>query len=136
MREGFGRRPARMSTFWTTGVDICFCAALPCRCDATHCHCSKDIKLAASAERLDAFLNARACQETNVGFQRLVSVARAMLRFRQMKSLQKFASVHANVHNQLAAPPFGSISNATWSPDRPPRPAVRLRWPIGKPSWP
>ena len=27
---------------------------------------------------------------------------RAMLRFRQMKTLQKFASVHANVHNQLS----------------------------------
>ena len=27
---------------------------------------------------------------------------RAMLRFRQMKSLQKFASVHANVHNHFA----------------------------------
>ena len=26
----------------------------------------------------------------------------AMLRFRQMKSLQKFASVHANVHNQFS----------------------------------
>lgn len=26
---------------------------------------------------------------------------RAILRFRQMKSLQKFASVHANVHNHL-----------------------------------
>jgi putative transposase len=26
---------------------------------------------------------------------------RAMLRFRQMKSLQKFASVHANVHNDF-----------------------------------
>ncbi len=38
--------------------------------------------------------------------------ARAMLRFRRMKTLQKFASVHANVHNQLASPPFGSISNA------------------------
>jgi putative transposase len=25
-----------------------------------------------------------------------------MLRFRQMKSLQKFASVHANVHNHFA----------------------------------
>ena len=33
---------------------------------------------------------------------------RAMLRFRRMKTLQKFASVHANVHNQLASPPFGS----------------------------
>ena len=28
---------------------------------------------------------------------------RAMLRFRQMKSLQKFASVHANVHNHFSA---------------------------------
>jgi transposase-like protein len=27
---------------------------------------------------------------------------RAMLRFRQMKSLQKFASVHANVHNHFS----------------------------------
>jgi putative transposase len=27
---------------------------------------------------------------------------RAMLRFRQMKALQKFASVHANVHNHFA----------------------------------
>jgi putative transposase len=27
---------------------------------------------------------------------------RAMLRFRQMKTLQKFASVHANVHNLFA----------------------------------
>lgn len=26
---------------------------------------------------------------------------RAMLRFRQMKSLKKFASVHANVHNHF-----------------------------------
>jgi putative transposase len=26
---------------------------------------------------------------------------RAMLRFRQMKSLQKFASVHTNVHNHF-----------------------------------
>jgi putative transposase len=37
---------------------------------------------------------------------------RAMLRFRQMRSLQKFASVHASVHNQLASPPFGSDRNA------------------------
>ena len=27
---------------------------------------------------------------------------RAMLRFRRMKTLQKFASVHANVHNHFA----------------------------------
>jgi transposase-like protein len=29
---------------------------------------------------------------------------RAMLRFRRMKSLQKFASVHANVHNGSVRP--------------------------------
>ncbi len=28
---------------------------------------------------------------------------RAMLRFRQMKALQKFASVHANVHNHVSS---------------------------------
>lgn len=28
---------------------------------------------------------------------------RAMLRFRQMKSLQKFASVHANLHNHFSS---------------------------------
>ena len=28
---------------------------------------------------------------------------RAMLRFRQMKALQKFASVHANVHNHFSS---------------------------------
>lgn len=33
-------------------------------------------------------------------------------RFRRVKSLQKVASVHAKVHNQLASPPFGSASNA------------------------
>ena len=27
---------------------------------------------------------------------------RAMLRFRQMKALQKFASIHANIHNHFA----------------------------------
>ena len=38
---------------------------------------------------------------------------RAMLLFRQMRSLQKFASVHANVHNQFTSRPCGSTSNAT-----------------------
>lgn len=59
---------------------------------------------------------------------------RAMLRFRRMKSLQKFASAHANVHNQLAPPPFGSISNATSSTDRPTRPAATPHWPSGNRS--
>ena len=36
-----------------------------------------------------------------------------MLRFQQMKSLEKFASVHANVHSQFASRPFGSTSIAT-----------------------
>ena len=46
---------------------------------------------------------------------------RAMARFRRMGSLQKFASVHANVHNPLAPPPFGSASNATSSIAKPTR---------------
>jgi len=50
---------------------------------------------------------------------------RAMLRFRRMKSLQKFASVHANVHNH-------SISNVISSIARPSRNAARPHWPSGK----
>lgn len=50
---------------------------------------------------------------------------RAMLRFQQMKALQKFAAVHADVHNQLAAPPFGSAPNAISPTDRRTRPAAR-----------
>ena len=38
---------------------------------------------------------------------------RAMLRFRRMRSLQKFAAVHGSVHNQFASRTFGSIRNAT-----------------------
>ena len=37
-------------------------------------------------------------ENSHLPFRRL---ERAMLRFRQMKSLQKFASVHANVHNHF-----------------------------------
>ncbi len=54
---------------------------------------------------------------------------RAMLRFRQMKSLQKFASVHANSTTT-------SISNAIWSIELPTRPAARPPWPSGGRSWP
>jgi putative transposase len=43
---------------------------------------------------------------------------RAMLRFRQMRSLQKFAAVHGSIHNQFASRPFGSIRNAPSSTDR------------------
>ena len=59
---------------------------------------------------------------------------RAMLRFRRMKTLQKFASVHANVHNQLAAPPFGSIVIATSSIAKHSKNAVRPLWPGGNRS--
>jgi len=38
------------------------------------------------------------CENSHLPFRRR---ERAMLRFRQMKSLQKFASVHANVHNHF-----------------------------------
>ena len=34
---------------------------------------------------------------------------RVMQRFRRMKSLRKFASVHPNVHNQFAARPSGQL---------------------------
>jgi putative transposase len=38
------------------------------------------------------------CENSHLSFRRR---ERAMLRFRRMKSLQKFASVHANVHNHF-----------------------------------
>ena len=59
---------------------------------------------------------------------------RAMLRFRRMKTLQKFASVHANVHNQLASPPFGSTFNATSSIAKPSSYAAQAHWPSGSRS--
>ena len=39
------------------------------------------------------------CENSHLSFRRR---ERAMLRFRRMKTLQKFASVHANVHNHFA----------------------------------
>ena len=50
---------------------------------------------------------------------------RAMLRFRQMQSLQKSASVHANVHNQFASRPFGSTPNAISPTDKLTRPTAQ-----------
>ena len=41
---------------------------------------------------------------------------RAMLRFRRMQSLQKFAAVHGSVHNQFASRTFGSTRNDTSHP--------------------
>lgn len=43
------------------------------------------------------WLNNR-CENSHLGFRRR---ERAMLRFRRMKTLQKFASVHANIHNHF-----------------------------------
>ena len=60
---------------------------------------------------------------------------RAMLRFRRMKTLKKFASVHANVHNQLASRPFGSTRNAISSVVRITSFAAQPPWPSGNPSW-
>ena len=39
------------------------------------------------------------CESSHLSFRRR---ERAMLRFRRMKTPQKFASVHANVHNHFA----------------------------------
>ena len=50
---------------------------------------------------------------------------RAMISFRQMKTLQKFASVHANISTTT------STLNATSSIDRPTKNAARLPWPSG-----
>jgi putative transposase len=50
---------------------------------------------------------------------------RAMLRFRQMKTLQKFASIHANVHNHFAW-------SATLPTDRPTGNDAPLRWRSGR----
>ncbi len=58
---------------------------------------------------------------------------RSMIRFRRMKILQKFASVHANVHNQLVSPPFGSISNAIWLIAKRSKSDVRPHRPTGNP---
>ncbi|MFM5894522.1 MAG: IS6 family transposase [Novosphingobium sp.] len=57
---------------------------------------------------------------------------RAMLRFRRMKTLQKFTAVHASFNNKLAAPPFGSTRNATSSIDRPTRSDAWPPWLSGR----
>jgi putative transposase len=46
---------------------------------------------------MEHWLNNRA-ENSHLPFRRR---ERAMLRFRQMKSLQKFASAHASLHNQF-----------------------------------
>lgn len=50
-------------------------------------------------QEIGRHLNNRA-ENSHLPFRRR---ERAMLRFRQMKALQKFASVHANVHNNFNA---------------------------------
>jgi putative transposase len=51
----------------------------------------------AAKQRVGRWANNRA-ENSHLPFRRR---ERAMLRFRQMKTLQKFASVHANVHNHF-----------------------------------
>ena len=60
---------------------------------------------------------------------------RVMQRFRRMKSLQKFASVHANVHHQFAARPLGSAPTATSPTDQLATLPVSPTWRCGKTSW-
>jgi putative transposase len=50
-------------------------------------------------QKMGRWLNNRA-ENSHLPFRRR---ERAMLRFRQMKTLQKFASVHASVHNHFNA---------------------------------
>lgn len=59
-----------------------------------------------------------------------------MLRCRQMRTLQKFASVHANIQNQFATRPFGSTSTATSPTAKPRRAPTQPHWLSGKTSWP
>ncbi len=61
---------------------------------------------------------------------------RVMLRFRQMKSLQKLTSVNADVHNQFASWPFGSTRIAISSIARLIMVAARPHWLSGRISWP
>ena len=51
----------------------------------------------AAKQEIDRWANNRV-ENSHLPFRRR---ERSMLRFRQMKSLQKFASVHANFHNQF-----------------------------------
>jgi transposase-like protein len=51
---------------------------------------------------------------------------RVMLRLRRIKSLQKFASAHANVHNHSNQDVISSIISS----------AARPHWPNGSRSWP
>lgn len=53
---------------------------------------------------------------------------RAMQRFRRMKALQKFSSVHAQVHNHF--------TQERRLIDRPTKSAARPHWPSSAPSWP
>ena len=78
------------------------------------------------------WLNNRA-ENSHLPFRRR---ERVMQRFRRMKSLQKFASVHANVHNQFASRPYGSTLSATLSIDRLTRPPAKPLWLSGKALWP
>jgi putative transposase len=71
------------------------------------------------------WLNNRA-ENSHLSFRRR---ERAMLRFRRMRSLQKFASVHASMHNRFNCERHPSTAKPTSS-------AARPRWPSGSRSWP
>ena len=81
---------------------------------------------------IGSWLNSRA-ENSHLPFRRR---ERAMQRFWRMKSLQKFASVHASFHNQFASRPYGSNRTVILSTDRPTRFAARLPWPSGRTSRP
>ena len=81
---------------------------------------------------IGSWLNSRA-ENSHLPFRRR---ERAMQRFWRMKSLQKFASVHASFHNQFASRPYGSNRTVILSTDRPTSFAARLPWPSGRTSRP
>jgi putative transposase len=58
-----------------------------------------DVRGNREKQAIDRWANNRV-ENSHLPFRRR---ERAMLRFRQMKSLQKFASVHASFHNRFAA---------------------------------
>ena len=90
----------------------------------------KDLRMA-SLQEGGRHANNRA-ENSHLPFRRR---ERAMQRFRRMKTLQKFVSVHASVSNHLATPPFGSTRSAissaakTTGRDAPPL------WLSGRQSW-
>jgi transposase-like protein len=61
---------------------------------------------------------------------------RAMLRFRRMKTLQKFSSVHAAFHNHFNQDRPSSAATTTRCDARPPKPSGGLWPPEARRAWP